>query len=171
MRREYEWYELLARLEEDRRRRVLEGTGALVHPRGDIMVITPERTERETKKDVEDKHVHLVSLRSAEAILAYRPIDVAGSVSNLLVVGVEDDAVTPTDHAFALYERANHPKKLIIQRRSGHYAAYDKYAAIVIPAMVDWFVGHIRRGPVDVWTSGQAQTASFVSLDESGKPA
>ncbi len=170
MRREYEWYELLARLEEDRRKRVLEGTGALAHPRGDIMVITPERTERETKKDVEDKHVHMVSLRSAEAILAYRPIDAAPSVSNLLVVGVEDDAVTPTDHAVALYERARHPKKLIIQRRSGHYAAYDKYAAIVIPAMVAWYAAHIRRGPVDVWTSGEAQTETFASLDESGEP-
>lgn len=165
MRREYEWFELLERLDEDRRARVLEGSGALVHPRRDIMVTTPER---EARQSVEDRHVHEVSLRSAEAIIAYRPIDVATSVSHLLVVGVADDPVTPTDHAVALYERAQQPKKLIIQHGAGHYAAYDKYAHIVIPAMVDWFTRYLRRGPVEVRESTQPGAESVETLGAPG---
>jgi dipeptidyl aminopeptidase/acylaminoacyl peptidase len=162
MRREHEWFELLARLEEDRRIRVVEGHGALVHPRRDIMVTTPERTDREQRADVEDKHVHEVSLRSAEAIIAYRPIDVVASVKRLLVIGVEDDPVTPTDHAIDLYDRAQHPKQLIMQGRTTHYAAYDQYADIVIPAMVDWFTRHIRRGPVEIRETADAAVETVI---------
>jgi uncharacterized protein len=150
MRREYEWLELLDRLEADRRTRVVEGAGALVHPRRDIMVITPERAAREARRDVEDKHIHEVSLRSAEAILAFRPIDVADRVANLLVIGVEHDPVTPTDHAVALYEAARPDKKLILQGRVGHYEAYERYAPIVVPQIVTWFRDHIGSGPVEV---------------------
>lgn len=136
----------------------------MVHPRGDIMVTTPERAARESRQDVEDKHVHEVSLRSVEAIIAYRPIDVAASVSALLVIGVEDDPVTPTDHAVALYERAKAPKKLIIQRRTTHYAAYDQYAGIVIPAMVDWYERHLRQGPVEIRETPEPPTETFTTL-------
>lgn len=166
MRREYEWFELLARLEADRRTRVLEGHGALVHPRKDIMVTTPERADREKRADVEDRHVHEVSLRSAEAIIAYRPIDVAASVSRLLVIGVEDDPVTPTDHAIDLYERARHPKKLIMQGRTTHYAAYDQYADIVIPAMVDWYARHLRRGPVEIRETSDTATETVTAIGD-----
>jgi dipeptidyl aminopeptidase/acylaminoacyl peptidase len=150
MRREYEWFELLARLDDDRRTRVATGEGAMVHPRSGIMVTTPERAKRESRADVEDKHVQEVSLRSAEAIIGYRPIDVADRVSRLLVIGVEDDPVTPTDHATALYERAQAPKRLIMQGATTHYAAYDQYADITIPAMIDWYREHLRHGPVEI---------------------
>jgi dipeptidyl aminopeptidase/acylaminoacyl peptidase len=150
MRREYEWFELLERLDRDRRTRVLGGEGELVHPRRDLMITTPVRAEREAKEDVQASHVHDVSLRSAEAIIAYRPIDVAAAASRLLVIGVADDPVTPTDHAVALYEAAQAPKQLIIQHRTTHYVAYDQYAHVVIPAMVDWFETHLRNGPVEI---------------------
>lgn len=140
MRREHEWYEFLERLEADRRQRVVTGKGAMVHPRRDLMVVTPERDAR---TDTEDGHVHEVSLRSADAILAYRPIDAAPAVRGLFVVAVENDAVTPTDHAVALYEAALEPKKLIVQRGTTHYAAYTQYAPVVIPQMVEWFTEHL----------------------------
>jgi hypothetical protein len=147
MRREYEWFAFLERLDQDRRDRVLTGSGAMVHPRRDIMVPTPER---ERRQGTEDSHVHDVSLRSAEAILGYRPMDVAGRVRRLLLVAVEHDPVTPTDHAEALYAAALPPKKLIVQRRVGHYEAYTRYAHIVIPHMVAWFEAHLREGPVSL---------------------
>lgn len=147
MRREYEWFEFLAQLDADRRQRVLTGQGALVPPRGGIMVITPERTAR---TDVQDGHVHEVSLHSAEAILDYRPIDVAARVSGLMVIGVADDPVTPTEQAIALYERARAPKKLIIQKRTGHYKAYEQYAPQVIPEMLAWYRTHLVNAPIDV---------------------
>jgi len=171
MRREYEWLELLERLDADRRTRVLEGTGAMAHPRRDIMVITPDRAAREARNDVEDKHVHEVSLRSAEAILAYRPIDVAGRVANLLVIGVEHDPVTPTDHAIALYEAARPPKKLVLQGGVGHYQAYEHYAPLVIPQIVAWFRDHLGGGPVEIRDTSAAgvESVQTTGLGGSGR--
>ena len=166
MRREHEWFALLERLDVDRRARVLGGEGALVHPRRDLMVTTPERAEREARQDVEDRHVRDVSLRSADALIAYRPIDVAPSVARLLVVGVENDPVTPTDHAIALYERALPPKQLIIQHRTTHYAAYGQYAHVVIPAMVEWFDRHLRNGPVVIRTTDDSGVETFTTTGE-----
>ena len=63
-------------LEADRAR-VLTGEGEMVRPREGIMVATPERQATKVKADVDDRIPSLVPLRCAEAILAYKPIDVA----------------------------------------------------------------------------------------------
>ena len=46
----------------------------------------------------------------------YKPIDIVHRIAPrpLLIVGVEGDAVTPTDHAVRLYNAAGVPKKLIM---------------------------------------------------------
>lgn len=143
MRREYEWFEFLARLEADRRTRVLTGQGEMVSPRGDIMVTTPLRAAREAAQPKQDIYSQLVSLRSAEAIMAYRPIDHVAAARAVFIIGVEDDPVTPTEHCYRLYEQAVAPKKLIIQRYTTHYAAYEDYADEVIPQMVEWAEQHL----------------------------
>ena len=150
MRREYEWYELLESLRADRAERVLTGKSRLVHPREDIMLQTPERRTTKVKKDVDSRVPTLVQLRSVDGILAYKPIEVVGSIEDapLLIVGVEDDPVTPTDHAVALYERARPPKKLLMQRHTTHYGAYAQYADTVVPQITDWFGTYLRREPV-----------------------
>jgi fermentation-respiration switch protein FrsA (DUF1100 family) len=61
-----------------------------------------------------------------------------------MVVAVENDATTPTDHAVAIYEAAAGPKALVLQRNTSHYAAYAKYADVVIPQMVAWFREHLH---------------------------
>lgn len=153
MRREYEWYEFLDRLDADRRKRVTTGSGEQVHPREDIMVVTPERREAGVKRDVDDRVPTSVPLAAAEEIIAYRPIDVAPRARNLMVVGVEGDPVTPTDHALALYEAAPDPKRLIMQRYTSHYAAYAQYGETVIPSIVDWFQQHLTGRGVEVISS------------------
>lgn len=150
MRPEDEWFEFLARIDDDRRHRVLTGEGEKVHPREELMVKTQERIDREAGSNVEDGHVKAVALSSAEAIMAYRPIDVAEAATALMVIGVEDDPVTPTDHAMALFEAAPRPKKLIMQHNTTHYAAYEQYADEVIPEMVDWFTRHLSAEALDV---------------------
>ena len=150
MRREDEWSEFLARIDDDRRRRVLTGVGEKVHPRDELMIKTPERIEREAGSNVEDGHVKAVALSSAEAIMAYRPIDIVEAAAALMVIGVEDDPVTPTDHATALFEAAPRPKKLIMQHNTSHYAAYEQYADEVIPEMVAWFTRYLSAEAVDV---------------------
>ena len=152
MRREYEWYELLESLRADRAERVLTGKSRLVHPREDIMLQTPERRTTKVKKDVDSRVPTKVQLRSVDGILAYKPIEVVGGIADapLLIVGVEDDPVTPTDHAVALYERARPPKKLLMQRHTTHYGAYAQYADTVIPQITDWFRTYLRSDPVTI---------------------
>jgi hypothetical protein len=154
MRSEYEWLDFLASLEADRKQRVLTGEGRKVHPREGIMVPTPERKKTNIKKDVDGRIPSEVLLRSAEAILHYKPIDVVHQVGALLVIGVEGDATTPTDHAEVLYEEANEPKKLIMQRHTTHYAAYETYGDQVTPAIVEWFQTHMQRGNLEIESEG-----------------
>lgn len=157
MRREYEWYEFLQRLEDDRQKRALTGEGEWVHPREEIMVPTPERRNTKVKSDVDDRVPSSVPLRAAEAIMAYKPLELAHRVRNLLIVAVEGDAVTPTDHAVKLYEAAAEPKKLIMQRHTTHYAAYAQYQDSVIPEMVAWYSAHLTGRSVEAITPSGVQ--------------
>lgn len=159
MRREHEWYEFLARLEEDRRQRVLTGQGEMVHPREEIMVPTPERRATKVKADVDDRIPTRVPLAAAEEIIAYKPIEVAHLARNLMVIGVEDDAVTPTDHAIALYEAAPAPNRLIMQRNTTHYAAYAQYGDVVIPQIVSWYQTHLRARAVETIDQAAVETS------------
>lgn len=154
MRQEHEWLAFLACLDEDRRLRVTTGAGRLVHPREEIMVPTPERRATTIKADVDDRIPSAIPLSCAEEILAYRPIDAAARLTTpLLVIGVEGDATTPTDHAEALYAAAKGPKQLIMQRHTTHYAAYDRYWAQTTPRIVDWLDRHVQPSHVDIRTT------------------
>jgi dipeptidyl aminopeptidase/acylaminoacyl peptidase len=157
MRREYEWFDFLDRLDADRRRRVTTGSGELVHPRQEIMIATPERQQTAVKKDVDDRIPNAVPLAAADEIISYRPIDLAHRARNLMVIGVEDDAVTPTDHAVRLYEAAPEPKRLILQRQTTHYEAYTQYGEAVLPAIVSWFQTHLVGRAVEAITPGGRQ--------------
>jgi len=138
MRPEHEWVAFLGAVEADRRQRARTGSGVSVHPREGIMIETPERRASSVKSDVDSRIPVAVPLAAAHGILEYRPIDAASRVRGLMVIGVDEDAVTPTDHARALYDAARGPKKLVLQSGTTHYAAYKQYASVVIPMMVDW---------------------------------
>lgn len=139
MRTEWEWVQFLASLDEDRRHRVVHGTGRLVAPRDEIMVQTPERRTTTFKKDVDGRVPEKIPLAIADGLLDYRPVDAARRLkAPLLVVAVENDATTPTDHAQMIFEAARGPKRLIVQRHTSHYEAYARYADHVIPEMVAW---------------------------------
>lgn len=161
MRSESEWLEFLAALDEDRRDRVTTGKGRLVHPREEIMVPTAERRTTAVKADVDGRIPTSVPLSCAEEILDYRPIDAAAGLRTpLLVIGVERDATTPTDHAERIYQAATGPKSLVIQRNTTHYAAYDRYWTQVTPRIVEWFDRHL--GPADVLLRSHAGGADPV---------
>ncbi len=145
MRQEHEWIAFLASVDADRRIRAATGEGTGVHPREGIMVATPERKATAVKADVDARIPSVIPLAAAQGILEYRPLDAAPRVRGLMVIGVENDAVTPTDHAVRLFEAAGPPKKLVLQRNTTHYAAYKQNAAQVIPLMVDWLRGLVLR--------------------------
>lgn len=152
MRREHEWLELLARLEADATRRVVDGVGERVAPRDGIMVPTPERQTTQVKSDVDNRVPAEVELASAEAIFDYRPIDVVDRIAPraLMIICVERDATTPEDHAVSLYERAGAPKRLVVQTGTTHYAAYQQYRDLVNPLIVEWFTRYLVGGEVHV---------------------
>lgn len=153
MRSESEWLAFLDTLDEDRRQRALTGTGRLVNPREEIMVPTAERRTTTVKADVDTKIPTEVSLAAADEILDYRPVDAAkGCATPLLVIAVERDATTPTDHAVRIYEAVRGPRRLVMQRHTTHYAAYDKYWQTVTPTIVEWFDTYLRTDNVVVST-------------------
>ncbi len=165
MRPEHEWLSFLASLDDDRRERVRSGSGRMVHPREEIMVPTPERRATKVKADVDGLIPTKVSLASAEQIMRYRPIDAARTLATpLLIVGVEGDATTPTDHAVSLYEAAQGPKQLLLQRHTTHYAAYDRYWQQTTPRMVEWLTRYVRRADVLI-RNGSAAAGHPESLE------
>ena len=156
MRPEHEWLSFLKALDDDRRDRVLLGKGRLVHPREEIMVPTPERRTTTVKSDVDDRIPTAISLAAADEILQYRPLDVAEKLTTpLMLIAVEGDATTPTDHAIALYEAAKGPRSLVMQRHTTHYAAYDKYWESVTPRLVACFARYLVNGDVVVRSVGE----------------
>jgi hypothetical protein len=168
MRSEADWLAFLAALGEDRRARVTTGEGRRVHPREEIMVPTPERRTTTVKADVDDRIPSAVSLAAADEILDYRPIDAARRLTTpLLVIGVEDDATTPTDHAVALYDAARGPRRLVMQRHTTHYAAYDRYWTTVTPLIVEWFDRHLRTGGVVVSSAPGAAADVVEPMEDS----
>jgi len=167
MRSEYEWLAFLRELDEDRKERATTGKGRLVHPREEIMVPTAERRATTVKGDVDDRIPTAISLAAADEILTYRPVDAARRLSTpLLVVAVEDDATTPTDHAVRLFEAATGPRELVMQRHTTHYAAYDRYWELVTPRIVHWFDTHLHTGDVVVRAATTPQ-ASVSFLEDS----
>ncbi|MGD0024055.1 MAG: alpha/beta hydrolase [Xanthobacteraceae bacterium] len=151
MRREYEWVGLQQRLDGDRKKRVLEGKGEMVSPREDLMVVTPERVQTAVKKDVDSRIPERVPLRCAEAIIEFTPEDYVAAISPraVLFILTEGDVVTPEDQTFRLYEKAGQPKKLIIQKETSHYKAYDQYFDQVTPQIVDWYNRYLRYERVE----------------------
>ncbi len=148
---------------EARERYVSTGELTLVPPRDGIMVPTPERRTTSVKSDVDGRVPSQVALHAADAIMAYRPIEVAHRARALMLIAVEHDAVTPEDHARALYDRATGPRRLLVQTGTTHYAAYAQYRDIVNPRIVEWFQRYLVGGEVVLEESALEGGVSYLS--------
>ncbi len=155
MRREYEWVDYLKHLDEDRKQRVLTGSGQIVSAREEIMVQTPERKTTTIKKDVEGKIPNTMPLQCAEAILEYSPEDFVHKISprGVLFLAVENDAVTPEEQSFRLYEKAGEPKKLVLFKQTTHYGIYNDYFDEVAANVVDWYNRYLKYEKIAVTES------------------
>jgi uncharacterized protein len=165
MRREYEWIDYLRRIEADRRRWVLEGTGEKVNPREDLMVETPERRQIGPKADVDARMPTEFYLQSADLIMRYRPIDYVDRLAPraaLLLTSVIDDVVTPADHAEALYARAGAPKKLIHQTDTTHYRSYTQNYPVLMPQIVEWYDRYLKTGPIEMREARLAEEIEYL---------
>lgn len=166
MRREYEWVEYLRRLEADAQEWATSGTGAMVHPRTDLMVETPERRSAGLKKDVDALMPEKFFLRSAEYIMRCRPIDhvVKLSPRALLMTAVEDDVVTPESHARQLFRAAGQPKRLIRQTNATHYDSYKVNYDYLSAEIVRWYDQYLVASPVSDW-----QAPDFSGVQEGAR--
>jgi pimeloyl-ACP methyl ester carboxylesterase len=125
------------------RAQVAQDPDRMVLARGELTIGTADRAG--WKRDVDDRVPERVKLASAAALFRYRPLDLVGRIAPraTMVVAVEDDDVTPTDHARRLFEVAGQPKRLVLQRGTTHYRAYADHRHLVLPMMVRWFERHV----------------------------
>lgn len=87
------------------------------------------------------------TIRSLEAARAYEPgnwIDRIGP-KPLLMILADGDRTTPVDMQLAAYERARHPKQLLLAS-GGHYSVYQEHFDRTSAAAADWFREHLLGG-------------------------
>ncbi|MFQ5681969.1 MAG: alpha/beta hydrolase [Candidatus Binatia bacterium] len=152
MRREYEWVDLLKRIEGDRKKRALTGSSEMVSAREEIMIQTPERKTTTIKKEVAAKIPQQMPLECAEAIMEFSPENVVQKISPraTLFIAVENDVVTPEEETIRLYEKAGDPKKLVLFKQTTHYGIYNDYFDDVAANVVDWYNRHLKYTKVEV---------------------
>lgn len=148
MRREYEWGQFLDDLAEYRRQLASGGEQKLVKPMGEIAIPTPERLATKVKGNVpEGMTPDATPLECADAILDYRPVDLAARIAPraLLLFYVEGDVVVSPEHSIWMYEAAGGPKKLVALEGSTHYAAYLDHFERIAAESLSWFATHLAR--------------------------
>lgn len=139
-RREYEWVELQAQLEEDRRRRVLTGAGEAVDQ---LSPPTPERSRTSAMAADPPPPIPLACL---EAISEYRPLDVVDRISPraMLWFAATRDPVCPLEHSRLAYERAGAPKRLVEIQSAEHYGTYQAHRELIVGESVRWLREYLR---------------------------
>jgi uncharacterized protein len=88
-----------------------------------------------------------VTVRSTRWARMYAPGEWIDRVSPtpLLMVVAEHDHIAVTDLALKAYERALHPKRLVMTK-GGHFDPYEKDFETASRAAVDWFRTHLTAG-------------------------
>lgn len=146
----WRWRELSRRLEEDRRRRVLEGRSAVVE-RDELLALDPDseaarRRHLDLSPDAKESYPPLrITLESAEKILAYRPEETISRVSPrpIMLIHTLDDVLVPPDESRAMYERAGERKKLVLLP-GHHFSVYEPPLYDQVTQLsLDWFRQHL----------------------------
>ena len=88
-----------------------------------------------------------ITLRSGEMAREYEPGSWVHRISPtpLLMIVANEDRVTPTDLALEAFERARHPKKLLLLA-GGHFVPYVEQFDKSSVAATEWFHEHLMTG-------------------------
>jgi len=143
-RREYEWVELQGLMREDRRRRVLTGTG------GAVDQLSPPTPERARTTAVAADSPPPIPIACLEALAEYRPSDVVHRIAPraMLWFAATEDPVCPIEPIRSAFERAASPKRLVEIPSAEHYGTYVAYRDLIIEESVRWFREHLHAaGP------------------------
>lgn len=147
LRREWEWVEFKKRLDDDRRARVLTGTGALADT-SEILIRDPEAEEHEHEARAQNPdRITRITLESAEGIVAFKPERLVHRIAPRpsFFIGVKDDLLVPAEETLRLYARARSPKRLYMFPPIGHHAIYyGERLPFLLRMARDWFDRHLR---------------------------
>ncbi len=88
-----------------------------------------------------------ITLRSGEMAREYEPGSWVHRMSPtpLLMIVADEDTLTPTDLALDAFERARHPKKLLLLS-GGHFVPYVDEFDRTSAAAIQWFHEHLMAG-------------------------
>ena len=116
---------LKQKIEEDRHRRVREGTGETLDA---ITILNAAQTRAFLEPLLKDHPAMKCELswETVEKTLEYKPVNVVDKISPrpLLLIGARDDDTCPIEGYEKLYERAGEPKQLIVLPIT-HYEIYS----------------------------------------------
>ena len=151
LRRHWEWLDLLDRIAEDRRSRVVTGKSELLEP-GKILVGDPASDKARQNFIKEIPHMEsykgtVYSLATTEKLLEFKPIEVVDRISPraILYIVAEKDTITPVDDMMDMYSRTKEPKKLWVIPGVPHYAVYEEpYLSQVLDMITDWLREHLH---------------------------
>ncbi len=150
LRRPWEWLEFSDRVQADARRRVREGSPAIVQ-RGEIMLRDPDalRTRAAQFPEGQPLPPEDIDLESAEACMRYRPEWVVDRISPrpVLMFWADRDALVPVEEQLACFERCREPRRLVRLHGAGHYDTYEfrnpAIAGIIHEETAAWFRQHL----------------------------
>jgi uncharacterized protein len=114
--------ELLGRIRDDRRRRVLEGTSQLVHPFEIVRLDDVTKGYVDAELYPEPGFGTHVSLESADYLMRFRPSAVVERLAPrpLLLIHGQENRLHSVEESHDLYAHAREPKRLVVLEGKGH---------------------------------------------------
>jgi len=106
-----------------------------------------------------------ITVRSLELARAYEPGAYIQRIAPtpLLMIATDRDTVTPTALQQEAYQRAHHPKRLLLVP-GDHYSVYTKHFDTTRTAAVEWFSRHLHKG-----RDGQRSDATAITEGEASR--
>jgi dipeptidyl aminopeptidase/acylaminoacyl peptidase len=151
LRKHWEWLKFQHVLESDRRQRVLTGESKRV----DVTELMPgdphSRQVIQEKVKAAETYTSGYPLENAEATIRYKPENYIRAIAPrpVLLMHTENDGLVPIDESYALFEKAQEPKKLVTIPDGDHYDVYQfinpKIFETVMSEAVAWFDAHLRN--------------------------
>jgi alpha-beta hydrolase superfamily lysophospholipase len=154
VRRQHEWLEFQRRVVQARTCRVLSGVDEQINP-DDVLVRDPEAAQWRAAMVGQFPEMDFrTSMESAERIVEFSPEAVLPyePVRPLLVIHAERDMLVPPEEAFALYERAAEPKRLVILPGAQHHDIHQGSAfETCVEEVVRWLELHLGDDRTRLW--------------------
>jgi dipeptidyl aminopeptidase/acylaminoacyl peptidase len=146
VRRPDEWYDLLQRSNEDRKKRVLDGQSQLAD-RSEILLADRQSAELATiARRANPAAIGTLPLEYIDETLSFHAEWVVDKITPrpILFITTDDDRLVPPEESEALYARAGEPKRLVVLKGFGHYEVYSEPAfSQVMVETVGWFKQHL----------------------------